>query len=61
MNSKKTFTDDVQKACEELAEMGLIQDSGQRRNGKIVWTITPLGKLLARDLDGDSGIQGSRH
>jgi hypothetical protein len=33
MKSEKISVDEVRKACEELAEMGLIQDSGRRRNG----------------------------
>ena len=45
MKPKKISIDEVRKACEELAEMGLIQDSGRRRNGQIVWVITPAGLL----------------
>jgi hypothetical protein len=36
--------------------MGLIKDSGRRRNGQIVWVATPLGRLLA-DPPEDSGQQ----
>jgi hypothetical protein len=56
MKSKKISVDEVRKACEELAEMGLIQDSGRRRNGQVVWVATPLGRLLA-DLPEDSSKQ----
>lgn len=47
MKSRATFLDEVKKVCEELAEIGLIEDSGHRRNGRVVWVITPLGKLVA--------------
>jgi len=47
MKTEKISVDEVRKAREELVEMGLIQDSGRRRNGQIVWVITPLGRLLA--------------
>jgi hypothetical protein len=56
MKSEKISVDEVRKACEELAEMGLIQDSGRRRNGQIVWVATPLSRLLA-DLPEDSSKQ----
>jgi hypothetical protein len=56
MKSKKISVDEVRKACEDLAEMGLIQDSGQRRNGQIVWVATPLGRFLA-DLPEDTSKQ----
>jgi hypothetical protein len=46
MKSKPPSIDEVRKACEELAERGLIQDSGRRRKGQIVWVVTPLGRLL---------------
>ena len=45
MKSKKMSVDEVRKACEELADMGLIQDSGRRRNGQVVWVATPLADL----------------
>ena len=38
--------DSVRRACEELAEMGLIQDTGIRRNGQVVWEVSPLGKVF---------------
>jgi hypothetical protein len=56
MKSEKISVDQVRKACEELAEMGLIEDSGRRRNGQIVWVATPLGRVLA-DLPEDSSQQ----
>ena len=46
MRSKKISVDDARKACEELAERGLIEDSGRRRKGQVVWIITPMGRLL---------------
>jgi hypothetical protein len=56
MKSEKISVDAVRKACEDLAEMGLIKDSGRRRNGQIVWVATTLGRLLA-DLPEDSSRQ----
>ena len=56
MKSEKISVDEVRKACEELAEIGLIKDSGRRRNGQIVWVATPFGRLLA-DLPEDSSQQ----
>jgi hypothetical protein len=35
------------RAREQLVEMGLVQDSGRRRNGQIVWEIMTLGKVYA--------------
>jgi hypothetical protein len=58
MRSKKICVGEIRKACEELAEMGLIEDSGRRRNGRIVWVITPMGKLLAEEQPDDSITQG---
>ena len=49
MKSKAISLDDVKTACEELAEMGLLQDTGLRRNGQVVWELSPLGKLFAQD------------
>jgi hypothetical protein len=54
MKSEKRSVEEVLKACEELAAMGLIQDSGRRRNGQIVWVITPLGRLWPELLDESS-------
>jgi hypothetical protein len=51
MKPKKISIDEVRKAREELVEMGLVQDSGRRQNGQIVWEITPLGRLLAMPED----------
>jgi hypothetical protein len=34
-------------ALRELQAMGLVYDSGERRNGKIVWKITPAGKKFS--------------
>ena len=56
MKSEKISVDEARKACEELAEIGLIKDSGRRRNGQIVWVAMPLGRLLA-DLPEDSSQQ----
>lgn len=49
MKSEKISVDEVRKACEELAEIGLVKDSGRRRNGQIVWVATPLLADLPED------------
>jgi hypothetical protein len=41
-------------ARRELVQMGLVRDSGKRRNGMIVWELTPLGKEAA-EKDGQGG------
>jgi hypothetical protein len=38
-------------ALKELQAKGLVCDSGERRNGQIVWKITPAGKKFARRQD----------
>jgi hypothetical protein len=43
----------VRAAREELVAEGLLRDSGRRRNGRIVWVITELGKQMAEQLRGD--------
>jgi len=35
--------------------MGLVQDSGRRENGEVVWEITPLGKSYADKLQKHEG------
>jgi hypothetical protein len=35
-------------ANRELVEMGFVRDSGRRRDGMIVWELTPLGWELAK-------------
>jgi hypothetical protein len=35
---------DAVKAREALVEMGILRDSGRRRNGQILWELTELGK-----------------
>jgi hypothetical protein len=34
---------DVRQVIDELVEMGLVMDSGERRNGQVVYVLTPLG------------------
>ena len=53
MKTEKISVNEVRKAREELLEMGLIQDSGRRRNGQVVWEVTPVSRLWA-DLPEDS-------
>jgi hypothetical protein len=37
----------VGRALCELIEMGLVEDSGERRNGRIVWRLSPFGEKVA--------------
>jgi DNA-binding PadR family transcriptional regulator len=41
---KTTENELIQQALDDLVQMGLITDSGARRNGKVVYVLTPLGK-----------------
>ena len=47
----KSKNDEVKEARDELVEMGLVRDSGRRRNGQIVWVLTPLGAEFAKTDD----------
>jgi hypothetical protein len=38
-------------ARRELVAMGLVRDSGRRRDGMIVWELAPLGKEVAERLE----------
>ena len=42
---KKPTFEELETTLEELVKMGLLQDSGRRRQGQIVWELTPLGAL----------------
>jgi hypothetical protein len=42
--------DQINEILKSLAAEGLIRDSGRRRNGRIVWVITELGKQMAEQL-----------
>jgi hypothetical protein len=50
MKSKPISFDEVKRIREELVEMGLVQDSGRRRNGQVVWVLSPLGGAYAERL-----------
>lgn len=41
MNKTQATLEDIKAATMALAEKGLIYDSGERRNGQIVWKLTP--------------------
>jgi hypothetical protein len=44
--SAKISRAEIEEAIRDLVRLGLVKDSGQRRNGKIVWVLTELGKLV---------------
>ncbi len=53
-NSKRTSPEEIIKARQELVELGLLEDSGERRRGAdetlaIVWRFAPLAELLVED------------
>jgi hypothetical protein len=52
MGNKKERLEQIKEILEELAQMGLIYDSGRRRNGKIVWVATPGKEAGPRCLKG---------
>jgi hypothetical protein len=41
---KRTENELIQQALDDLVQMGLIMDSGERRNRQVVYVQTPLGK-----------------
>jgi hypothetical protein len=42
--SRRLTLDDAQQVIDELVEMGLMMDSGRRRDGQVLYVLTPLGK-----------------
>jgi hypothetical protein len=43
------FTCHDDKVIADLVDKGLVADSGRRHNGRVVWTLTPLGRLAVAD------------
>ena len=41
--NQKMTVEEVEETIQELIKLGLVEDSGKRRNGKIVWRLTKLG------------------
>jgi hypothetical protein len=50
MKPKPIYLDEVKRAREEFVEMGLLQDSGRRREGQVVWVLTRLGRACVERL-----------
>jgi DNA-binding PadR family transcriptional regulator len=51
---------EIEKAIEKLVERGLVRDTGRRRNGRIVWATTEVGRNISgenldRWLDDETG------
>jgi hypothetical protein len=42
---------DIVKAREELVAMGILRDSGRRRDGQIVWELTEIGRAYGHDIN----------
>jgi DNA-binding PadR family transcriptional regulator len=45
----------IERALHDLAEWGLVEDTGERRDGRIVWRATELGRRVIRDGGGRCG------
>jgi hypothetical protein len=43
------FTCHDDRMIADLIRKGFVADSGNRHNGKVVWMLTPLGKLVVAD------------
>lgn len=42
--SCKLTKEEVEEGVKTLVDCGLVEDSGERRNGKVVWTLTEKGR-----------------
>jgi hypothetical protein len=45
----KPTREEIRRTIEELIELGLIRDSGRRRNGQIIYERTPFAKSAKDD------------
>ena len=43
------FTCHDDRVIADLVSKGFVADSGNRHHGKVVWMLTPLGKLIVAD------------
>jgi hypothetical protein len=43
------FTCHDDRVIADLVSKGFVADSGNRHHGKVVWMLTPLGKLVVAD------------
>jgi hypothetical protein len=48
MKKQKLSVAEIEETMLEMAERGLVCDSGKRRGGHIVWTLTPKGRQLGQ-------------
>jgi hypothetical protein len=49
---KKITKEEIRQARKELVQLGLLEDSGQRRPNssgqlEVVWQLTPLGRVVS--------------
>ena len=47
----------IEKAIADLVKMGLVADSGLRRNGQIVWEVTPQGRIFYEKMLNDPLVE----
>jgi hypothetical protein len=38
---------DIDDAIFELVQMGMVEDTGRKRNGQTLWALTELGRVCA--------------
>lgn len=43
-DEERLTLEEIEESVEQLASVGLIEDSGERQDGKIVWQISEKGK-----------------
>ena len=41
---------DIVKARKELVAMGIVRDSGRRKDGQILWELTEIGRAHGQDI-----------
>jgi DNA-binding IclR family transcriptional regulator len=49
MKERKLTSREIRRTVQELVEMGLLEDSGERRNGQIVWRLSALGMMVSEE------------
>ena len=47
----EAFVEEVEQAFERMAQLGLVEKTGQYREGRPVWALTDLGRHLSDQPD----------